>query len=122
MALSARWEAAASWVGGRCFGSGRWWKRLMASCTHVFFGRTTLTLVSAVWRLGGCQQFDNLIDGLVGTVGSGCELGGGEVFWIGEMVEAADGELYARILWKNNFNIGIGGVAIRRLPAIRQFD
>src|SRR5213595_1943565 len=98
MALSARWEAAASWVGGRCFGSGRWWKRLMASCTHVFFGRTTLTLVSAVWRLGGCQQFDNLIDGLVGTVVGGFELAVWAVLWIRVMVEAAAGEWSEQIL------------------------
>src|ERR1700674_1237848 len=36
--------------------------------TSRFFDRTALTLISAVWRSGGCQQFDNLIDGLVGAV------------------------------------------------------
>jgi hypothetical protein len=31
-------------------------------------------LISAVWRSGGCQQFDNLVDGLVGAVVCGFEL------------------------------------------------
>ena len=54
--------------------------------------RTTLTLISAVWRSGDCQQSDDLIDGLVGAVVGGFELAVWAMFCIGLVVEAAVGE------------------------------
>ena len=51
-----------------------------------------LTLISTVRRSGGCQQFDNLIDGLVGAVVGGFELAVWAIFCVGLVVEAAVGE------------------------------
>ena len=62
--------------------------------TVTFIG--ALTLTSAVWRSGGCQQFDNLIDGLVGAVVGGFELAVWAMFCVGLVVEAAVGEWSAQ--------------------------
>jgi hypothetical protein len=45
-----------------------------------------------MWRSGDCQQFDNLIDGLVGAVVCGFELAVWAMFCVGLVMEAAVGE------------------------------
>ena len=49
-----------------------------------------------MWRSGGCQQFDNLIDGFVGAVVGGFELTVWAMFYVGLVVEAAVGEWAAQ--------------------------
>ena len=56
----------------------------------------TLTLISAERRSGGCQQFDNLIDGFVGAVVGGFELAVWAMSCVGLVVEVAVGEWSAQ--------------------------
>jgi len=50
---------------------------------------------------GGCEQFDNLIDGLVGAVIGGFELAVWAMFCVGPVVEVAVGEWSAQTFVKN---------------------
>ena len=55
-----------------------------------------MAALSAERRSGGCQQFDNLIDGFVGAVVCGFELAVWAMFCVGLVVEVAVGEWSAQ--------------------------
>jgi hypothetical protein len=83
-------------VDGMSLCDGRGISQKHALDSSRFFDRTTLTLISAVLRSGGCQQSDDLIDRLVGAVVRGFELAVWPMFCIGLVVEAAVGEWSAQ--------------------------